>query len=106
MKNEENLIMSKDDTTVENGAYSGIFSGFVESEKKFRLVLEKVLVERQVGRITNQVTAIISGASTLIYVAITYLDHCPVILENWFNKLENIICYEMLTLYLLTIYVK
>jgi hypothetical protein len=45
MKNEENIIMSKEDITVENGAFSSIFSGFVESEKKFRLVLEKVLVE-------------------------------------------------------------
>jgi hypothetical protein len=56
--------------------------------------------------ILNQIVALVFGSTTFIYIAATYSFNCPLILENWFNGIEKVICMGLMFFYGFTIYVK
>jgi hypothetical protein len=56
--------------------------------------------------ILNQIVALVFGSTTFIYIAATYSMNCPLILENWFNGIEKVICMGLMFFYGFTIYVK
>ena len=47
-----------------------------------------------------------AGASSVVYVVLTYNKDCPLILEQWYNQIEFFICWFMLVMYLLQLYCK
>lgn len=50
--------------------------------------------------------SIFAMASSIMYILITYQDDSPIILNDWFNSLDRILCTSMSILYVITLYIK
>lgn len=84
----------------------GIVDQLATWEDNVRQYIEDFLMQKKIGRMINQITAVIAGASTVIYVSITYLDNYATIMASWYMQMELIVTMAVLVLYLLTWYSK
>ena len=77
---------------------------FIDTENSFRNSIHHHLTETMKGKILAQISAIVHGSSTVVYIVLTYNKDCPLILNAWYNQIEYIICLQMMITFLLTIY--
>jgi len=84
--------------------YSSI-NELISYEKQLRLEIDNKILQSRLGRMVNQVTAILAGASTFIYIALTYMETYHVHMRTWYDSTDKSICTLIMGLYASKVYV-
>ena len=95
--NDDSMLIDPSEETF----VQSILHYILDQEQMFRRFLEYQLNDTLPGKIVQHCSAMMAGASSVVYVVLTYNKDCPLILEQWYNQIEFFICWFMLVMYLL-----
>ena len=82
------------------------YRDLIELNKHFRIKIEKQLLQGKCGVYIHTGLAIIAFMSSVVYVTLTfYPEHYPIMMRDWFDTADYIICVMLLVQYSLQMYV-
>lgn len=104
-----NQVNQGDQKQEESGLKSLLCSrrinGLISYEKQLRLEIDNKILQSPPGRLMQITTASFAGLSSAVYITLTYFPDGHIHIRNWFNHTDKIICYIILAMFLIKVYV-